>query len=190
MPFHRSLTFAERAQPAVDALAGAADPVVLVAHSLGVAYAPIVAAERPVSLIAYLCPAPTGLFDGDAPMRKSRPGFPWPPGDVWEPDAAIATMYPRLDPSLAADAAASLRPGAPPVGDYPLERHPDTPAASVYAANDEFFEPDWERWAARERLGVDAIEIPTGHFPMLEDPSALVELLGRIVGDDLEQAPA
>jgi len=66
---------------------------------------------------------------------------------------------------------------APAAGRYPLERHPDVPTALVYAADDEFFEPDWERFMARNLLGIEPIEIPGGHFPMAEDPQALVELL-------------
>lgn len=131
-----------------------------------------------MSLIVYLCLAPTGLFTADAPMAKSWPGFPWPPGDVWDPASAIEAMYPRLDPELAASAAAKLRPGTPPLDDYPIERHPDdTPAAAVYAAYDEFFPPDWQRWAAREVLGVEPVEIQTGHFPMLEAPHTLAGIL-------------
>jgi pimeloyl-ACP methyl ester carboxylesterase len=92
-------------------------------------------------------------------------------------------MYPRLDPDLAANAATTLRPGAPPEGDYPLEHHPDVPRALVYAAKDEFFEPDWERWAARELLGVEPVDIPGGHFPMLEDPGSLGVLLDGLVSE-------
>lgn len=187
LPLHREATYEERAQPAIDALADADGPVVLVGHSLGVAYSPLVAAARPVSLVVHLCPAPTGLFTADAPMPKTRPDFPWPPGDVWEREAAIAVMYPRLDPEIAAAAAGKLRPGAPSRGDYPLERHPDVPTALVYAAEDEFFEPDWERWVAREILVVEPAEIPGGHFPMLQDPAALADLLDRTVRANLEQ---
>jgi pimeloyl-ACP methyl ester carboxylesterase len=50
----------------------------------------------------------------------------------------------------------------------------------IYATDDEFFEPVWERFAAREVLGVEPIEIPGGHFPMLEDPDSLAELLDRL----------
>jgi pimeloyl-ACP methyl ester carboxylesterase len=34
---------------------------------------------------------------------------------------------------------------------------------------------------ARELLGIEPIELPGGHFPMLEDPEALAELLGSLV---------
>jgi hypothetical protein len=33
--------------------------------------------------------------------------------------------------------------------------------------------PEWERFVAREVLGVEPVEIPGGHFPMVEDPAAL-----------------
>jgi pimeloyl-ACP methyl ester carboxylesterase len=51
---------------------------------------------------------------------------------------------------------------------------------SAYAADDEFFEPAWERFMARELLGIEPIEIPGGHFPMAEDPDALADLLDRL----------
>lgn len=50
----------------------------------------------------------------------------------------------------------------------------------VFAADDEIFEPDWERFMARELLGIEPIEIPGGHFPMAENPGALAELLDRL----------
>jgi pimeloyl-ACP methyl ester carboxylesterase len=54
------------------------------------------------------------------------------------------------------------------------------PTVFVYASDDEIFEPEWERFMARELLGVEPIEIPGGHFPMVEDPAALADLLDRL----------
>jgi pimeloyl-ACP methyl ester carboxylesterase len=69
---------------------------------------------------------------------------------------------------------------ATPAGEYPLSAHPENPRALIYAADDELFEPAWERFMARELLGVEPIEIPGGHFPMVEDPAALGDLLDRL----------
>ncbi len=69
---------------------------------------------------------------------------------------------------------------AMPSGEYPLRRHPDVATALIYATDDEFFEPAWERFMARELLGVEPIEIPGGHFPMVEDPDSLGDLLSRL----------
>ena len=54
------------------------------------------------------------------------------------------------------------------------------PRASIYAAEDEFFQPEFERFMASEVPRDRAIEIAGGHFPMVEDPAALAELLDRV----------
>ena len=96
---------------------------------------------------------------------------------VWEADAAIAAMYPRLSPEVARRLAQRLRPGASPVGEFPLATHPDVPTALIYTREDEFFTPEWERFAAQTLLGIEPIELPGGHFPMIENPDALGEVL-------------
>ena len=59
----------------------------------------------------------------------------------------------------------------------------DVPTALIYAREDEFFTPEWERFAARRVLGIEPIEIPGGHFPMIESPDALAELLDGLADD-------
>jgi hypothetical protein len=61
-----------------------------------------------------------------------------------------------------------------------LPGHPDIPTVLIYAFDDEIFEPDWERFMARELLGIEPIEISGGHFPMVEDPEALARVLDRV----------
>jgi pimeloyl-ACP methyl ester carboxylesterase len=89
-------------------------------------------------------------------------------------------MYRRLSPETARALVRRLRPMAPPPGEYPLASHPVIPTVLVYAAADEIFEPAWERFMARELLGIEPIEIPGGHFPMAEDPEGLADLLERL----------
>jgi pimeloyl-ACP methyl ester carboxylesterase len=86
-------------------------------------------------------------------------------------------MYPRLPRSAAEELADRLRPTAPPADEFPLDGHPDVPTALIYAAEDEFFQPEWQRFMARELLGVEPIEIPGGHFPMVENPERLADVL-------------
>jgi len=186
LPLHDPNTgFAERAHPALGALDGAADPLVVVGHSMGSAYATLVAAARPGSLLVHLCPRLGGLPPPPGPPRPFRAGFPFPANrpdgtSVWDPEAAIGAMYRRLAPDRARDLVAHLRPMAQPAGEYPLSSHPVTPTALVYAADDEIFDPAWERFMARELLGIEPIEISGGHFPMAEDPEALADLLDRL----------
>ena len=187
LPFDdAAATYEDRARPAVDALVEAEGPVVVVGHSVGSAEAALVAAECSPALLVYLCPR-FGSFAAppDAPA-VFRAGFPFPPKDaegrlVWEPEAAIAAMYPRLAADDARRLAGRLRPGAVPVGDYPLAEHPDVPTALIYANDDEFFNPEWEQFVAHELLGIEPIEIPGGHFPMVEDPDALANLTDRVL---------
>ena len=177
--------FEERARPAIDALGGVADPVVVVGHSMASAYAALVAVARPGSLLVHLCPRLGGFAEPPGAPRRFREGFPFPPDrpdgmSVWDPEAAIAAMYGRLPPETARALAWKLRPMSQPPDDYPLPRPPDNPTVLIYAAEDEAFEPDWHRFMARELLGIEAIEIPGGHFPMAEDPDALADLLDRV----------
>ena len=191
LPFNEpDAGYAERARPALDALAGADGQVVIVGHSAGSAEAALVAAEQRPALLVYLCPRFGGFPAPAGAPDVFRAGFPFPAKDglgrtVWEPQDAIDVMYPRLEPATGRALAQQLRPGAAAVGEYPLGRPPDVPSALVYATDDEFFTPEWERFAARDMLGVEPIEIPGGHFPMAEDPDALAELLDRLAADAL-----
>ncbi len=186
LPLHDPAAgYGERARPAVDTLEGVDDSVVVVGHSQSSALAALVAADRPVTLLVHLCPRMGGFGSppgAPAPYRKS---FTFPPDRpdgtrAWDPDSAIEMMYPRLPPETARRLAHGLRPMAMPPDDYPLTEHPDVPTALVYAAEDEIFEPDFERFMARELLGVEPIELPGGHFPMAEDPDGLAAVLDRL----------
>ena len=164
-----------------DALSGVDDPIV-VGHSGGALIIPMVALRRPVKLLVYLCPStpvatprpnmPTSLQEGawDA-VRTDELGRSW-----WEPDDAIRGMYRHLDPALASLAAGRLRHDGDP-GPYPLEGPPKLPSLYVYTSDDEFFTPESRRWAARNVFGIEPIKMEGGHFPMLERPSELADVL-------------
>lgn len=183
LPLHDPETgYEDRIRPALQELDAASGEVVVVGHSAGSAYAPLVASARPGSRLVHLCPRlgpftpPPGAPD---PFRKGL-AFPEDRPDgtsVWDSEVAIAGLYRRLAPETARAAAARLRPAASPKGDYPLSGHPDVPTALIYATDDELFEPAWERFMARELLHIEPIEIHSGHFPMLEDPDTLADLL-------------
>jgi pimeloyl-ACP methyl ester carboxylesterase len=179
-------TYEERARPAIAALGDVEGPIVVVGHSAGSAEAALVAAARPPVLLVHLCPR-FGSFavPSDAPA-VFREGFPFPPKDAegrlaWDPDAAIGAMYTRLPADTARTLASRLRPGAFPVDGYPLDEHPDVATALIYTTDDEFFTPEWERFVARELLGIEPIELPGGHFPMIEDPDGLAKVLDRLI---------
>jgi pimeloyl-ACP methyl ester carboxylesterase len=180
---------ATRLARAVELVSGIDGPVVIVGHSLGSDYAAVLATEVGDPSVVHLCPRLGGVPAPRGAPRRTRPRFPWPAQDerggmTWNPEAAATAMYGRLDPALGRALAARLRPMAPAPEPFPLERLPDVPTAVVYAAEDEMFEPAWIRFMARELVGVEPIELPGGHFPMLEVPGQLTAVL-----DDLAPQP-
>jgi len=186
LPLHDPAAgFKERIRPAHEALAGIDGQIVIVGHSQGTAYSSLVAAERPASLLVHLCPRLGGLEEPPGAPGPFREGVPFPATgadgtSAWDPDTAISAMYRRLSPEAARALAQRLRPMAMPAEEYPLTEHPDVATALIYAADDELFDPDWQRFMALELLGIEPIEVPTGHFPMVEDPGGLADLLNRL----------
>jgi pimeloyl-ACP methyl ester carboxylesterase len=177
--------YRQRAIPAIDALDGARGEVIVVAHSQSSAVGPLVVDRRPVSLLVYLSPRMGGIELPDGAPPPFREGFPFPPAlangaTAWDPAVARNAMYPRLAPDIAEKMAEHLRPMAMPPDDYPLEEHPDVACALIYATEDEIFDPAFERFVAREVLGVEPIELHGGHFQMVENPDAVAELLDRL----------
>lgn len=178
-------TFEDRARPAIDAVANVEGPVVVVGHSMSSAYAPLVADETDGALLVHLCPSLSPFPPPPDAPDKFRPELPFPPArddgsTVWDPEAALESIYARLPEATARELAERLVPMAPPPDEFPLDGHPEVPTVLIYAAEDEFFNPDWERFMAREVLGLEPIEIPGGHFPMAEDPAALADLLASV----------
>lgn len=169
--------YATRIAPAAELVSEVDGHVVIVGHSMGSDYAAVLATLVQDSSVVHLCPRLGGFMPPPGAPPRTRPGFPWPRGTTWEPEAAAAAMYGRLDPALARTLAARLRPMAPAPEPYPLEHHPDVRTAVVDTVEDEIFEPAWVRFMAREVLGVEPIELPGGHFPMLEVPGLLTDVL-------------
>jgi pimeloyl-ACP methyl ester carboxylesterase len=54
---------------------------------------------------------------------------------------------------------------------------PLTPSTFVVPRHDRTLRPNWMRKVARERLGVEPIEIDGGHFPHVSRPSQLADIL-------------
>ena len=177
-------SFEARVRPALDALEDVSGSVVIVGHSGSTGYAAYAAHETPGSLLVYLCPRLAQVDVPEGAPAPFRGTMSMPPADengvvTWEPEAAIEAMYPRLPPQTARALAERLHPGAR-AAKYPLAGHPKVPTALIYTTEDEFFDPEWPRFMARQALGIEPIEIPGGHFPMVEDPETLADVLDRL----------
>jgi pimeloyl-ACP methyl ester carboxylesterase len=174
----------------VDTALGDADDVVVVAHSLGGLTAPLVATLRPIRRLVLLCafaPEP-GLSLLDQ-IRRDAP-FATDYGDAmtsddegrtaWADEARFTGIL--CGRSRAEDAHAAfvrLRPQArAPIHEpAPLERWPDVPVTYAYAREDLMFRQDWSRALARERLGVEPVELDGDHSIAMSRPAEVAALL-------------
>jgi pimeloyl-ACP methyl ester carboxylesterase len=171
------------------------DELLVVGHSEGGLIAPLIATLRPVRRIVYLAGLiPTlrmsaSAYFASASPRVSTPGYQRhygsrqiarPDGSSsWPEDAAIEAFYHDCPPDQARWAASRLRLHTWTVSNEvcPLDSMPATETASILCREDRVINPEWSRHVARERLGVDALEMPGGHSPFLSRPSELADLL-------------
>jgi pimeloyl-ACP methyl ester carboxylesterase len=187
----------DNAAVVVAALEDVAGDVVLVGHSLGGITIPVVTPRRPVAQLVFLCalvPEPGRSLDQTIRAGRPRASRGWtgpnivhPDGSVsWESEAAVAAFYHDCPHEVAYWAASKLRRQVWTTTRQPcpLERWPDVPSSYILCTEDKPIAPDWARQVARERLGVEAVELPGGHSPMLSRPRQLAEVLHHLAGED------
>lgn len=176
----------------IEGALGDADDVVVVPHSLGGLVGPVVAARRPLRALVYLnalVPEPDLsfgdqlsasqdqilLFEGGRAIDEQGRSH-WP-----DPEATARIMYGDLSPEDAVWAAERLRPQAQRSQAEPSPTPPPgLRTESIIGTHDRILSPAWSRRVARERLGVEAVELPTGHFPMISHPEPLAEALTQL----------
>ena len=182
--------FADYADVVANALIDRSD-VILVGHSLGGMTVPLVAAKRAVRSLVFLCAMVPNVGDAAsvgepansdeaayaALVRHADGSHSWPTAS-----AAERTLYQDCSPALVAAAFSRLRRQQTGLWDGlpPLDQLPNTEIVSILCAEDRAISPAWSRWVARNRLGVEAIEMPGGHSPMMSRPAALADLLVHI----------
>jgi pimeloyl-ACP methyl ester carboxylesterase len=90
-------------------------------------------------------------------------------------------MYSDLSPEDARWAAEHLRPQAQKSQGEPSPAPPPgLRVESILGANDRVLSPAWSRRVARERLDVEPVELPSGHFPMITHPELLADALAQL----------
>jgi pimeloyl-ACP methyl ester carboxylesterase len=168
---------------------------VLVGHSLGGLTIPLAAARRSVRRLMFVCallPVPGKSL---VEQLASEPEMVLPDyvKGLSEPDAQNRTrwidfeiardsLYPDCDPADARAAFDRLRPQgrAGYAEPCPLTALPDVPTTYVCCTEDALVNPAWGRAAPRERLGVDPVLLPGGHFPLLSRPADVADILNRL----------
>ena len=113
--------------------------------------------------------------------RHARDAFDpdWIGKDPTEDDAvAAAFLYHDCDEATLEWALSTRRLFLPRgVYDQRLSLAPEIPSTYVVAAHDRTIRPAWQRRMARERLGVEPMEIRSGHCPNVSRPDRLAEIL-------------
>jgi pimeloyl-ACP methyl ester carboxylesterase len=187
--------YADVVVEAVTSGGGTSGPVVVVGHSLGGLTATVAAARLEASGLVFLdsfIPSPGRSFDEQARedgRERFSPGWPalagrqqqQPDGSsCWAPDDAVEAFFHDCPPDQANAAAAKLRPQhwRPSSDPCPLDALPDIRMAVIVNRDDRCVSPSFAEGDALDRLGVEALELPGGHSPMLARPAVLAIGLG------------
>lgn len=95
--------------------------------------------------------------------------------------AASRFVYHDCDPETLAWALTTRRAFLPRAV-YHQRINPDNgiPSTYIVATQDRTIRPHWQRRMARERLGVEPIEIATGHCPNVSQPELLAKMLAAV----------
>jgi len=188
-----TLGAADYAKAIEDALDPDTEPI-LVGHSMAGLIIPLVAASRPVRRLVFLAaflPAPgksandqraTEPIDGRVPPSSAE----WTDlgDDVWMvgPNTATELFFHDAPAAVARWATQRLRAQSYGVLKEitPLAAWPDVESRSIVCRDDRAINPAWVRAAARERLGVEAIELPGAHSPFLTRPRELAQVIDSL----------
>ncbi len=177
------------AEVIAQALEDASDDVVLIGHSASGMFIPLVPGLRPIRRLVYLAaliPKP------GASIRNQLTTDPNMLNPEW-----VATCRAGNDPSTNDEVPINFlfhdcQPEAINLGlttrmrmyaeramteIFPLKALPEVPSSYIVCSDDRTISPDWSRRTARERLGVEAIELPGGHCPYLSRPLQLADVL-------------
>lgn len=161
----------------VDAVVAAAESqrhVIVVGHSLGGFTAPLAAEKLDAQGLVYLTgmiPAPGETFgDWWANTGHDREDIS---------DDADEAFFIGVPDGLAREARARARDqqGKWMSMPWPAIRHPEVPTRAILCRDDQFFPAGFMSRQIRDRLGIDPVEIPGGHYAMLSEPAAVAAAL-------------
>ena len=176
----------EYADAAMDAIGDRHD-LVVVAQSMGAFTAPMLCGRADVSELALVAPmipapgeSPGEWWSGSGQEAAQRE---MDEREGRDPDAGIdvkTTLMHDLPPEVVAEAfeRGEPRQSDTPFGDpWPLDAWPEVPTRVLACRHDRLFPFEFMRGLARERLGVEADAIDSGHLPALAQPDDLASWL-------------
>jgi pimeloyl-ACP methyl ester carboxylesterase len=166
------------------------DDLVLVGHSISGLIVPIVVSDRPVRRLVFLhavLPQPSLSLASQIAAESDmfNPEMIAVPPSSWSDQAIVNRfLFHDCTPEVARKAFTRLRPrrerrSVLVTEITPLKSWHPVPCSYIICSDDRTINPAWARRAARDRLGVEPVEIPGGHCPMLSRPGDLAEALMR-----------
>jgi pimeloyl-ACP methyl ester carboxylesterase len=174
--------YADRIADSIDT-----DNAIVVAHSASGLFLPLVPARRRVAHIVFLA----AVIPQIGKSLIDQVGFE---PDMMNPDwrgknpigddrAAMEFLFHDCAPEVASWAMTTRRlmiARQAIMEIFPLAEWPSVPCSSIVCAADRTIQPVWSRRIARERLGVEPIELPGGHCPHVSRPGPLAQVLHTI----------
>jgi pimeloyl-ACP methyl ester carboxylesterase len=169
---------------------GAADPVVL-AHSGSGPLLPAAAQALHARHVVWLAAAVPDLSGGRSfiqevqadPTRVMNPEW-LGKNPVEDPVLATYFLFHDCDLATLQWALTTLRLFAPRASyqEIPVPAAGSTPPSTfILPTADRTLRPEWMRQAARERLGVEPIEVPGGHCPHVSRPEHVADILDALL---------
>ena len=180
-----SAGLAEYTDAVVNAIGDRTD-VVVVAQSMGGFTAPLVCdrvAVKLMILVAAMVPRPgesPGDWWGNTGWEQARREFNQREGLPTDgPFDAMTTFFHDVAPDVAAESEQHVRTqsGTPFERPWPRQGWPDVPTKFLLCRYDRLFPAEFMRRVVRDRLGITADEMDSGHLPALSHPKELVDRL-------------
>ena len=174
------------------------ESVILVGHSFSGMFLPLVASLRPVDHLVYLASfipkvetsIMEQLFDESSDMFKTDWVEAWTAAirsgksPVEDYELALHFLFHDCTPEVArwAFTTRKLTNAETALNEvFPLRKYPEGVSHSYIVCNqDRTIDPIWSRRAARDFLGVKAIELASGHCPYLSVPKQLASILDAV----------
>ena len=156
---------------------------IVVAHSAGGMFLPLVAARRPVRRIVFLAALVPRPGVSIIEQFRADPGMlnpEWVGKNPLEDAVAEEFLFHDCESEVKSWALTTrvlLNARRALAEACPLAEWPDVAGSYVVCAGDRTISPAWSRRAARDYLGVEAIELPGGHCPHVSRPGALADVL-------------
>jgi pimeloyl-ACP methyl ester carboxylesterase len=182
------------AEVVVAALAQIEDEVIVVGHSMAGLALPVIVAMRPVARMIFLAawvPTPglsyaeylfTPEGQGSLTVPLERVIFDEQGRHVVPDDVAVEIFYHDASPEDACRAVKRLGPSAATAAlePSPISAWPDVPSSYILMTDDRAVRPAWSRRVARERLGVEPVELPGGHCPFYSRPQHFTDVIAHL----------